>query len=357
MIAQSNVTLSTDGSNIGRSFGRNVSYILDDRLRPMPLGCVGQLFITGPQVAREYLGNESQTAKAFIEDPFNRGYTMYASGDLVYMSPIDHTFTFLGRRDTQIKIRGLRVEIGEIEEVLKAADNVVENAVVIKVDIGHEALVAFLQRQSVPASPDVLRIQGDEVEPLLASVHRTVRQKLPPYMVPTTYVVLNRFPLTSSGKLDRKWFVEYFYEHREEIRDSDLMHGSIDPYTTPQTELQFVLRGLWASVLHIDETVLGIDDNFFMAGGDSILAIRLSSSARDAGLSLPVTAIIRNPTIRQMSQVAQSPNLDDDYDDEEMPSATLDKMQPGDLTLFPLTSQRLDSFRNVFLPSKNISAR
>lgn len=274
MVVQSNVTLSTEGSNIGRSFGRNVTYVLDDRLRPVPLGCVGQLFISGPQVACGYMGNEEQTAKSFVKDPFNPGYTMYASGDLVRISPVDHTFTFLGRHDTQIKIRGLTVETGEIEEVLKAAHNAAENAAVTNAD--------------------------------------------------------------------------------------SLMHEFINPYATPQTELQFILRTLWGSVLHIDENILGIDDNFFMAGGDSILAIRLSSSARDVKINLPVTVIIRNPTIREMSQILQSPNSNDNYDDDyddEQSLITLDKMQPQDLTLFHFATERLDLFRNVLLPSKNIFAR
>jgi Non-ribosomal peptide synthetase modules and related proteins len=149
VIALTGVTSSTQGSNIGYPFGLNAIYVLDEHLRLTPLGCVGELFIGGPQVARGYLKNPEQTAKVFLDDPFRPGSTMYATGDLVRINPVDGSFTYLGRRDTQIKIRGLRVEIGEVEAVLKASSAVITNAVVIKVDVGRESLVAFLEYPSM----------------------------------------------------------------------------------------------------------------------------------------------------------------------------------------------------------------
>ncbi|KAF8572567.1 AMP-dependent synthetase and ligase, partial [Ramaria rubella] len=115
VVALRGVTLTTDCTKIGHRFGLNSVYILDERLRPVPLGCVGELFIGGPQVARGYLQNPEETAKAFVPDPFLPGSTMYATGDLVRMNPVDGSLSFVDRRDTQIKIRGLRVETGEIE--------------------------------------------------------------------------------------------------------------------------------------------------------------------------------------------------------------------------------------------------
>ncbi|KAF8572684.1 acetyl-CoA synthetase-like protein, partial [Ramaria rubella] len=129
---------------------------------------------------------------------------MYATGDLVRMSPGDESITFLDRRDTQIKIRGLRVESGEIETVLKTSSPVITNAVVVKIDASRESLVAFLEYPSDVDVEDVTMVSDQEVGPLVATLKHAVRERLPNYMAPTTYVALNRFPLASSGKLDRK---------------------------------------------------------------------------------------------------------------------------------------------------------
>lgn len=353
------VTSSTGLSNIGRPFGLNVLYALDERLRPVPLGCIGELFIGGPQVARGYLGAPEQTAKAFISDPFRPGSVMYASGDLVRMSPVDHSITYLGRRDTQVKIRGLRIEIGEIEAVLKDASPDVANAAVIKADTGSESLVAFLEYPSVPGTDDVVIVRDDQqfIGTLITSLRRAVLQKLPPYMVPSIYVPLNHFPLSSSGKLDRKALSSFYYTNHEEIRDLQLDSEQLSSLELPHNELQATLRSLWATILNLKESLLGIDDDFFIVGGDSISAIRLASAARDAGLSLPVTDIIRTPTIRKMAEVVQSATSSDDYDDDETPAVTLDKMSPEDLTLLNIDFVALNSLRNDLLPKYNLSAR
>ena len=125
ILAKKNVTKATEVLNIGHRLRHNVLYVLDERLRPVPMGCVGELFIGGPQLTGGYLNNPEQTAKVFIGDPFRPGYQMYATGDLIRMNPNDESFTFIGRRDTQIKIRGLRVEIGEIEAVINSTSNAI----------------------------------------------------------------------------------------------------------------------------------------------------------------------------------------------------------------------------------------
>ncbi|KAF8572585.1 hypothetical protein K439DRAFT_1320754, partial [Ramaria rubella] len=149
-------------------------------------------------------------------------------------------------------------------------------------------------------------------------------QKLPVYMAPTMYVVLNRFPLTSSGKLHRKALVEFFEAHMEEIRthDIDTFTGPIESTVPPHTESQALVRSLWASVLHVNESSLSVDANFYVAGGDSILAIRLATLARRAGLSLLPTDIIRNPTIRAMAEIASAPSVFYEFVDDT-PSVTL----------------------------------
>lgn len=357
------VTPSTEVSNIGRPFGLNFIYVLDESLRPVPLGCIGELFIGGPQVARGYLSAPEQTAKVFVNDPFRPGSIMYASGDLVRMSPVDYSITYLGRRDTQIKIRGLRVEIGEIEAVLKASSTDISNAAVIKVDAGSESLVAFLEYSPSPDSTDSVAIVHENeqfIGTLVASLRRAAQQRLAPYMVPTVYVPLNRFPLSSSGKLDRKTLTAFFYAHLEEIRDLRLdseLFATLSSLEMPQDELQATLRTLWASILNLRENLLSIDDEFFLVGGDSISAIRLAGAARDAGLSLPVTDIIRNPTIRRMAQIVQSVIPNNDYDDDETPTVTLDEMSPQDLTLLNVNQDEFEYLRNDLLARSGIFAR
>jgi acyl-coenzyme A synthetase/AMP-(fatty) acid ligase len=143
---------------------------------------VGELFIGGPQVAFSYLRNPEQTAKAFIDNPFRPGSTMYATGDLVRVNPVDGSFSYLGRRDTQVKIRGLRVEVGEVESVLRATSGAITNAVVLKADLGRECLVALLKYQSDGSTEDIKILHDKALGPLLESLRYTVRQPLPGYM-------------------------------------------------------------------------------------------------------------------------------------------------------------------------------
>jgi non-ribosomal peptide synthetase component F len=149
-VALEHIRTSTQGSNISHVFGLNILYVLDARLRPVPLGCSGELFIGGLQLSRGYLKNPEQT---FVDDPFCPGDTMCATGDLVHMSPTNGSITYLGHRDRQIKIRGFREEIGEIE-VLKAASKLIVNTVILKFNIRHDTLAAFLEYPSDPESPN-----------------------------------------------------------------------------------------------------------------------------------------------------------------------------------------------------------
>ncbi|KAF8575295.1 acetyl-CoA synthetase-like protein [Ramaria rubella] len=353
VIAKTGLTSSTDCSNIGRCFGCNAAYVLDDRLRPAPLGCVGQLFISGPQLAREYLNDPKETARVFMDDPFRPGSMMYATGDLVRTSPTDGSFFYVGRCDMQVKIGGLRVEIGEIETVLKAASILIRNAVVIKVNVDHDALIAFLEYPSnsndSDAEPTI--IHNGTVVSLLLALRGAVHRKLPSYMAPRRYVVLDKFPLSASGKLDRKALTSFFHLHEREINrcaDSTLSSAlsSSRPKAKLSNEDEAVLRSLWASTLHLDEASLSIDDNFYTIGGDSISAIRLASAARAANIPLLATDIIANPTIYAMGRIAESSIVNHNFDDDDVPPAMLDKMSPADLTLMDVDQNAFDALRD-----------
>ncbi|KAF8584770.1 acetyl-CoA synthetase-like protein [Ramaria rubella] len=305
VVAFKNVTSSTAYSNIGSNFGLNSIYVLNERLRPVPIGCIGELFISGPQLASGYLNDAKETARTFVSNPFCPGTLMYATGDLVRMSPQDDTITFLDRRDTQIKIRGLRVEAGEIEAVLQASSGAVTNAAVIKLDTGHESLIAFIECRLDNSSHDVVIMQDDSVASLLASLKQGVRRKLPSYMAPTTYVVLSRFPLMTSGKLDRKALLAFFHAHEHEIRAFErqlLSLASTRSINSKRTRAQTRIMKLWQSVLGIKDDI-DVDDTFVVLGGDSIKLMRLSAMAFKQGIPLPITEQLHRQTIRTQAQL------------------------------------------------------
>jgi hypothetical protein len=327
---------------------------------------VGELFITGPQVARGYLNDPEQTSKVFVDNVFRPGSLMYATGDLVRASPSNFSINFLGRRDSQIKIHGLRVEVEEIENILKATSESITNAAVLKIDIGHDILVAFLEcPPDARAEKEMIIVHDDGVGPLIASLRYAVRRKLPSYMAPAIYATFNRFPITTSGKLDRNSLRTSFYSHEKEIRDiestTNRLHeieDDVDHRTTPQTELQGTIRSLWASVLRIDECSLGMDDDFYSVGGNSISAIHLARAARVARLHLPVIDIIRNPTIRAMAHIASSSLLDhDNRDDDDTPSNNLAEMAPHDLTLLDTDDAGLNRLKDELLHKHGLSPR
>ena len=296
------VTPTTEGSNIGHAFGRNFIYILDEQYRLVPTGCVGELFISGPQVARGYLHNEEQTAKVFVNDPFRPGSTMYATGDLVRMNINDRSIIYLGRRDTQIKIRGLRVEVGEIEHVLKAASSTVVNAAVIKVNNGHEELIAFLECavDDDESYATAIRMMHDET--LIASLKTAATRRLPSYMVPSRFVVLNRFPLASSGKLDRKALESFFHAHKQLV---SAQHGHDVVANKATTAAEKKIMKLWQNVLKMKEDI-DVHATFADMGGDSVGMMRLSGLAFKKGIPLTIADQLERTTIHEQSALVVS---------------------------------------------------
>jgi aryl carrier-like protein len=266
---------------------------------------VGELFIGGPQLASGYLKDPEQTAQVFLDNPFHPGTIVYATGDLVRLNPTDGSLSFLGRRDTQIKIRGMRVEVGEIEVVLKATSNIITNAAVIKVDIGHGCLIAFLEYPSAEETGDVMMVHHDSLGAFVESLRHAVRQKLPSYMAPMTYVPLNRLPLTTSGKLDRNALQAFFVSHEKDIRQFERQlerHAAIQAAKKKRTRAQTRIMRLWQGVLDISEDI-DIDATFTVMGGDSIGLMRLGAMAHKRGIPLSVTDQLQRPTIREQAKL------------------------------------------------------
>jgi amino acid adenylation domain-containing protein len=265
---------------IGHTVANTQLYVLDPNLQPTPIGVPGELHIGGVQVARGYLNRPDLTAEKFIPDPFSNvpGARLYKTGDLARFLT-DGAIEYLGRTDFQVKLRGLRIELGEIESVLGRCEGVVQAVVVVREDRpGDKRLVAYLT-----ASPE---FQIDE-----AILRRELKARLPEYMVPSRFVVLESFPMTTSGKVDRKALP---VPPLEELGEKSMV--------APRDDIEAMVASLFAKVLGLPK--VGITDNFFELGGHSLLAGRLLAQINEAtGRQIPLSAMFRGATVESLAKL------------------------------------------------------
>ncbi|MGQ4600556.1 amino acid adenylation domain-containing protein [Nocardia sp. R6R-6] len=256
--------------------------VLDAWLRPVPLGVVGELYLTGPGLARGYRNRAGLTASRFIADPFaEQGQRMYRTGDLVRWLRLPEgglTLDYVGRTDFQVKIRGFRVELGEVESGLLACPGVARAvAAVHRGSATGDRLIGY----AVPEP-------GADLDP--AAVLAFAGQRLAPPMVPATVMVLDALPTTETGKLDRK-----------ALPEPDFSTGRAE-FRAPVTDTETTLAGLFAEILGVDP--IGLDDSFFALGGDSIMSIQLVTRARTAGLVLSVRDVFEGKTVAGLARIA-----------------------------------------------------
>jgi non-ribosomal peptide synthase protein (TIGR01720 family) len=266
---------------IGRPVDNTSIYLLDDRLELVPRGVRGELYIGGVQVGRGYLNRAELTAQRFLPDPFHGdGGRMYRTGDVARWLP-DGSIEYLGRADFQVKIRGFRIELGEIESALLRHGMVREVVVVAREDRpGEKRLVAYLVCAEGPA-------------PSVGDLRAFLRETLPDYMVPATFVVLLALPLTASGKIDRRALP---------APDEGERLATGEAFVAPRSRAEEELARIWAGVLRLPK--VGIHDNFFEIGGDSILSIQIVSRAQLAGLAITPRQVFEHPTIAELASVA-----------------------------------------------------
>lgn len=264
-------------------------HVLDPWLRQVPVGVVGELYVGGPQLGRGYVGRPGLTADRFVADPFSStGERLYRSGDLVRWNARGE-LEILGRSDDQVKIRGLRIEPDEIRNTLETHE-LVSGAVVVALDhpAGGKFLAAYVTLTDTGAKED----ESSFAQALRAHAGAV----LPEYMVPTTVTVLDRFPVTVNGKLDRR-----------ALPAPDLGAGASAGGQAPETDIETTLASVFADVLHIDgEVTLSMDDDFFRLGGDSILSIQVVRRARRQGITLRVQDVFNLRTVGALAALVDA---------------------------------------------------
>ncbi|KAH8701118.1 putative nonribosomal peptide synthase [Talaromyces proteolyticus] len=320
------VSLLSDVTNIGRAVGC-LTWVVNpsDHNHLVPIGCVGELLIEGPILARHYLNNPEKTQQSFIENPTFRskisekvanaqtatgnGHRMYKTGDLVRYNS-DGSLVYLGRKDTQVKLNGQRIELGEIEHRMQAAlpaesQCSVDLIVTRNGSITSKALVAFvcLQAESkaqVHNDSEFILSMSEKFQDIALATKSTLISQLQSYMVPNVYIPVSFLPMTSSGKLNRRLL---------RVSAEEILSGDASAYRlggrsgrAPSTDAEKVLQRLWVSVLSVDASTISAEDTFFRHGGDSISAIKLVTAARKEGYTIGVADILKTPMLSEMAQ-------------------------------------------------------
>jgi len=269
------------GIPIGRPISNTTIYALDERQELAPIGVVGELYIGGDGLARGYLGQPGQTAERFLPNPYpeRMGERLYRTGDLVRYRE-DGQLEFIGRRDRQVKLRGFRIELGEIEAALLQLHSVTE------------AVVEMRQQGQIRKHLVAYIVPGAGSSPSDQELRGYLAQRLPEYMIPAAYVFLDELPLTANGKLDRR-----------ALPSPELApYGALYAYEPPVTPAEIILAQIWQEVLGLPR--VGVHDNFFRLGGDSILSIQVVARANQAGFSLSAKQIFQCQTIAELAAVA-----------------------------------------------------
>ncbi|MGD0737146.1 MAG: amino acid adenylation domain-containing protein [Terracidiphilus sp.] len=273
---------------IGPPLANTRYYVVDENMQPCVIGSTGELLIGGIGLARGYIGLPELTAEKFIPDPFSQDACarVYRTGDLVRLLP-NGEIDYLGRMDKQVKIRGFRIELGEIETVLMESPDVAAATVAAVPDrMGDKRLVAYL----VSSNP--------EVTVPLEAIRAHVASKLPHYMLPRNFVVLDRLPLTPAGKVD--------VGALPLLEDVNRGRG----HEEPQTHVERILAEIWREILNLD--AISLDDDFFEVGGNSLAAARLFATIeKRLGAKLPLASLFKTPTLRQLAAMVASHQVQD----------------------------------------------
>ncbi|KPM37793.1 Nonribosomal peptide synthetase 1 [Neonectria ditissima] len=328
-VANADVPATKDHTNIGRAMAGGCTWIVDPRDHNylVPVGCVGELLISGPIVARGYLNDDAKTAEAFIQNPtWTNWFTseqdpqpmrLYKTGDLVKYCP-DGTLTYMGRKDHQVKLHGQRMELGEIEAHLES-DPRTRHALVKLPSSGIckgrlvaiVSLEGLVSDESCIASSTLVPVSASAMEaarPQISAIQDHLSENLPPYMVPSVWLVVEAVPLLLSGKLDRAsaqtWLANMDADTYKIAAGSE---GGED-VAEPETSVGRQLRRIWSSVLNLADDATPINRSFISLGGDSITAIQIMTRCRDQSIRLSMQEIMRGKSITELAALIETEN-------------------------------------------------
>ena len=264
---------------IGSPISNTQIYILNESHKIQPIGVVGEIYIGGSGLARGYINRPDLTLEKFIDHPFIKGERLYKTGDIGRWL-MDGNIEFIGRKDDQVKVRGYRIELGEIESVIQQYDEVLSNLVISKKLVsGDNELVAY-----------IIGEKGIEIKGLRAYL----KTKLPDYMIPPYFVELDEFPLTPNGKLDKKSLPS--------PEEFNVITGV--EYIAPRNSIEEKLAHAWSKVLNVDKSLIGVNDNFFEIGGNSLKLMKLSNLIyREFNVKLKIFSFFQNSEITSQSNL------------------------------------------------------
>ncbi|KZN52842.1 hypothetical protein N474_02705 [Pseudoalteromonas luteoviolacea CPMOR-2] len=327
---------------IGKPIRNTQLYVLSESCQMQPQNSLGELYIGGNGVTLGYINREELTAERFIDNPFGVEGKLYKTGDLVRWRS-EGELEFIGRVDDQVKIRGYRIELGEIESILASLDCIQEVVVIAHSDGQSQRLVTYL----VPASSHKAQA-GDSYLSLEAELKSTLTELLPVYMIPSLFIFLDSLPLTANGKVDKKRLPEPSGES-----------VSKNEYVAPRNELELTLSLTVQEVLNVEK--VGIEDNFFSIGGDSILAIRIVSSLKKQGIALTIQDLFKYQTVRELSAFVREHGCKDEELEQIKPFELLNQhekqlLETEFVDAYPLSElqsgmvfhSQLDGFKGVY---------
>ncbi|KAI9902278.1 hypothetical protein N3K66_001630 [Trichothecium roseum] len=325
-VANANVSQGKDHTHIGHAMDGGQTWVVDprDHNQLVPLGCVGELLIGGAIVSRGYLNDKAKTEAAFIQKPkwtswFTNGeeeqpMRLYKSGDLVKYRP-DGTLTYIGRKDHQVKLHGQRMELGEIETRLEAHHHIRHSLVNLpKTGICKGRLVAVVSLRGrvrglsplkgsdfVPVSPISMEVARHQI----MIIQDDLAETLPPYMVPSSWLIVESIPLLLSGKLDRKSAETWLSTLDVETYKAAVCADGSEDVVEPESEVEHLLRGVWSSILNLDEETTPTNRSFISLGGDSITAIQVMTRCRDHSIRLSLQEVIKSKSITELAELIE----------------------------------------------------
>ncbi|KAL6901055.1 hypothetical protein GGI43DRAFT_433817 [Trichoderma evansii] len=305
-------TTPTEVTRIGRGHGQK-TWIVDPRNhnRLVPFGCVGELLLEGPQVGRGYLSDPNKTAISFIHDPIwlvkgppgniGRSGRLFKTGDLVQADQ-SGMLTLVGRKDAQVKIRGQRVELGEVEhrilESIDEAMQVVAEVIVPSGDGASPMLAAFLvlHNEATHTTNDINPVRAAKIYHITADSKKRLSKSLPVYMIPTVFFSVVVMPKTVTNKINRRQLREMGGAYSvQELAEMRTRAGG--PKREPKKPMEMQLHTIWSRILNLKPSSIGLGDSFIQLGGDSIAAMKVASEGRKIGIDLSVATILSYPTL------------------------------------------------------------